>query len=457
MLQNHTGFQTFPLGAGSGGDIPSLVQGTPTVFQLSTVPLFQGNMVNYLPALICTVTGILNQTGGTGARIAWDFLYRILVDSLEVRNAWHGSPIAPANVKGAYMPIIEQMVAGYRNFARKRGFFPSANGAYPFSFTFPVPLSMGLGSKPHHTAQMAALYTNAAFSLQVAPASVLTALSPGATLTGLQMRCSAMLLPDPEIRVGPVVEFVDYQTPATTNQTNLSLLEFGNQSALTKMDEGAGLFYLGLLTSNGGLPGPFLPENVVQMNVPWRGQVASNHMVPYLTQQLLAMGGGRQIGGAADQGAALALTDTGNFPYLPAYDGVGANEMAGLLAWPVVTPGSDLELTKLQVIDGNEAIGVQLSAGPSGTWHNLAGQVRSWQPSALQDLTQFIVNLGLPSKILKGGSGGLTWMVKTLKKNDDIDAKKTRFLPLVLKRENKDKPFDPKTNPGSRRMKLKAA
>lgn len=454
MLQNHTGFETFPLGAGGGGDVPSLVQGTPTVFQLSTIPLFQGSMVYYLPALICTITGNFVQAGGTGVRVAWDNLYRILIDSLEVRNAWHGSPLSGGNVKGSMMPIIEQLAAGYRNFARKRGFFPVANGTYPFSFTFPVPLSLGLGSKPHHTAQMAALYKEAAFSLQTAPASVLTALSPGATLTNLQCRCSAMLLPDPEIRVGPVVEFVDYQVPATANQSNVALLEFGNNSALTKMEKGAGLFYLGLLTSNGGLPGPFLPENVTSMNVPWRGQSASNHMVPYLTQQLLAMGGGRQIGGAADQGSALALSDTGNFPYLPAYDGVGVSEMAGLLAWPVVTPASDLELTKIQVIDGNESIGLQLSAGPSGTWHNLAGQVRSWQPSALQDLTQYVVNLGLPSKVLKGGSGGLTWMVKALRKNTDIDAKKTRFLPLVLKREIKDQPFHPIKNPGSRRMKL---
>lgn len=457
MLQNHTGFQTFPLSAAGGGDFPSLVQGSPTVFNLNTIPLFQGVLANYVPALLCTISGTFNQIGGSGVRTPFDSLYRILVESLEVRNAWHGSPISPQYVKGSMMPIIEQLSGGYRTFARKRGVFPAAAAAYPFSFTFPVPLSIGLGSKPHHTAQLAALYKEAQFSLQVAQASVLTALSPGATLTGLQARCSAILLPDPELRVGPVVEFVDYQVAATAGQVNIPIQSFGNNSQLTKMDKGAGLFYFGMLTQNGGLPGAFQPENITRLNVPWRGQTDTGHMPPYVVAQILAMGNSRPIGTAQDQGAAGAVSDFLNFPYVAGYDAVGASELQGLLAVPIVTPGADLELSKLQVVDGDESLNAQFSSGPSGTHHMLAGQIRSWQPSALNDLTQYLVNLGLPTKILKGGSGGLTWMVKALKKNDDIDAKKARFLPLSLKRQKKDAPFNPTTNPGSRRLKLKAA
>ena len=457
MLQNHTGFQSFPLSATGGGDFPSLVQGNPTVFTLNTLPLYEGDQAIYVPALECTITGNLVQAGGTGVRMAWDNLYRVLLESLELRNAWFGSPISPQNVKGSMMPIIEQMAAGYRNYARKRGFFPAANGTYPFSFTFPVPLSLGLGAKPHHTAQLAAFYKEAMLSLQVAQASVLTALSPGATLTSLQIRCSALLSKDPEIRVGPVVEFVDYQVAATAGQVNVPLLGFGNLSQLTRMERGAGLFYFGLLTSNQGLPGPFAPENVTRLNVPWLGQTDTGHMACYMTPQLLAMGPGRQIGGAVDQGASQALSDTGNFPYTAAFDATTANELTGALAIPIVTPAQELELSKLRTIDGDESYNIQLSSGPSGTWHNLAGQVRSWQPQALQEATQYLVNMGLPSKILKGGSGGLTWMVKALRKNDDIDAAKTRYLPLCLKREVKDAPFHPVKNPTSRRMKLKAA
>src|SRR4029077_590394 len=400
------------------------------------------------------------QAGGTGVRMLWDTLFRVLVESLEGRNCWHGSPISPQNVKGAMMPIIEQFAAGYRTVARKRGAIPSTNGNNPFSLTFPVPLSLGLGSKPHHTAQLAALYKEAQFSLQVAQASVLTALSPGASLTGLQARCSAILLPDPELRVGPVIEFIDYQVAATTGQVNIPIQAFGNNSQLTKMDKGSGLFYFALLTNLVGLPGAFAADQITRINVPWRGQTDNGHLPPYLVQQILAMGNQRVIGSTQDQGVAQALSDTAGFPYTPGFDGQGTvsgSEFNGLPAVPIVTPGSDLELSKIQVVDGDESLNVQFSSGPSGTHHMLAGQARSWQPAALNDLTQYLVNLGLPTKILKGGSGGLTWMVKALRKNEDMDAKKAGFLPLVLKRQNKKKPFNPATNPTSRRLKLKAA
>jgi hypothetical protein len=457
MLQNHTGFQHFPLSAAGGGDNPSLVQGSPTVFNLNTIPLFQGTLANYVPALECTITGILTQAGGTGVLVNWETMYRVLIESLEVRNCWHGAPISPQNVKGSMMPIIEQMAGGYRTFMRKRGGVPAANGATTFSFTFPVPLSLGMGSKPHHTAQLAALYKEAQFSLQVSQASVLTALSPGATLSSLQARCSAILLPDPELRVGPVIEFIDYQVAATAGQVNIPIQSFGNNSQLTKMDKGSGLFYFGMLTNNVGLPGAFAPENITRLNVPWRGQTDTGHMPPYVSQQVLAMGNQRIIGSTSGQ-TGTSLADTSGFPYILGYDAIsGASELTSLLAVPIVAPGCDLELSKLQVVDGDESLNAQFSSGPSGTHHMLAGQARSWQPSALNDLTQYLVNLGLPTKILKGGSGGLTWMVKSLRKNDDIDAKKARFLPLVLKRQNKDKPFNPSTNPTSRRLKLKAA
>lgn len=457
MLQNHTGFQHFPLSAAGGGDAPSLVQGSPTVWNLNTIPLFQATLANYVPALICTITGTLTQSGGTGVAVTWETMCRVLIESLEVRNAWHGSPMSPQNVKGAMLPIIEQFAAGYRTLMRKRGAIPAANGAYTFYFTFPIPLSIGLGSKPHHTAQLAALYKEAQFSLQTAQPTVLTALSPGGTLTALQARCSAILLPDPELRVGPVCEFIDYQVAATSGQVNIPIQAFGNNSQLTKMDKGSGLFYFGLLTNLAGLPGAFAPDTILRLNVPWRGQTDTGHMAPYIAQQILAMGNQRVIGSNVAQ-SGTALADTSGFPYTSAFDATtSATEATNLLAFPIVTPGIDLELTKLQVIDGDESLNAQFSSGPAGTHHMLAGQARSWQPSALNDLTQYLVNLGMPTKILKGGSGGLTWMVKSLRKNDDIDAKKARFLPLALKRQNKDKPFNPTTNPTSRRLKLKAA
>jgi hypothetical protein len=437
MLLNGTGIQSWPLSAAGGGDFPTLSQGSPTVFNLNTLPIAQGNMAYYLPALLCTITGGFNQSGGTGVRTAWNNLYRILIESLEVRNCWHGSPLNPQFVKGSMMPILEQVCLGYRNPVRKRGFFPAANGGYNFSFTFAVPLSLGVGQKPHHTAQLVAFYKEAQFSLQVAQASVLTALSPGASLSSLQMRCSAMLMPEPEIRVGPVMEVIDYQVAATSGQVNVPIQSFGNQGQLTRMERGAALAYLGLLTSNQGLPGPFLPENLTRLNVPWRGQTDTGHLPPYLAQQILSMGNARTNGSVDDQGIAKGYSDTSGFPYTEGFDASNSlSELTNLLAVPIVTPGTDFEVTKAQVVDGDESFNAQLSSGPSGTWHNLAVQLKSWQAQAWKDAADYLISLKLPDKVL-GVNSGLTWEVKTLRKNSDIAASKLRFLPMVMKPASK--------------------
>lgn len=438
MFTNHTGFQHWPLSAAGGGDNPALSPGSPTVFNCNTIPLYQDRMAYYVPALIVTITGILTQAGGTGVRQSYDALARILIDSLEVRNAWHGSPVSPQYVKGAMLPILEQLTCGYRTMARKRGFFPAANGAYSFSYSFPVPLSLGLGQKPHHTAQLAAFYKEAQLSLQIAPTSVLTALSPGATLSSLAARASAVLLPEPELRMGPIVEYVDYQVAATSGQVAVPIQSFGNNTQLTKTEKGAGVFYFGLLTGNFGLPGPFSPENVTRLNVPWRGQTDTGHMVPYISQQILGMGNQRIIGSASDQAAALALSDASNFPYTPGNDPSNSTtEAANLLAFPIVAPADQLEVTKVQVVDGDEQINVTLSSGPSGTWHMLCGHLRSWQKAAYIDGATLLQTLGLPDKILRSGSGPLKFVAKTIRKNADTDTKKTRFLPLRLVRANK--------------------
>jgi hypothetical protein len=331
------------------------------------------------------------------------------------------------------MPILEQVCLGYRNPVRKRGFFPAANGTYAFSFTFIVPLCLGVGQKPHHTAQLVALYKEAQLSLQVAQASVLTAISTGATLTSLQMRCSGMLLPEPELRAGPVMEIIDYQVAATSGQVNVPLQSFGNQGQTTRMEKGAALVYLGLLTSNQGLPGPFSPENITRLNVPWRGQTDTGHLPPYISQQILAMGNTRTNGSVDDQAIAKGYSDTAGFPYTEGFDSNNSSsELQNLLAVPIVAPGSDFELTKAQVVDGDESFNVQLSSGPSGTWHNLAVQMKSWQAGAWQDMADELIRLKLPDKVL-GTNTNLTWEVKTLRKNRDVASKKMRFLPMVLK------------------------
>jgi hypothetical protein len=317
-----------------------------------------------------------------------------------------------------------------------------------------VPLSLGLGQKPHHTAQLAAFYKEAQLSLQIQSNTVLAALSPGATLTSLTARASAILLPEKELRMGPIFEIVDYQMPATSGQTAVPIQAFGNQTQLTKTEKGAGVVFFAPLSSVFGLPGAFTVDAVTRANVPWRNQTDTGHIVPYAAQQILGMGNQRVIGGAVDQAAAQALSDAGGFPYTPGNDPSNStNELVNMMFLPIVTPQDQLETSKVQVVDGDEQINLTLSSGPAGTHHMLCGHLRSWQLAAYNDAATLLQTLGLPDKVLDPKSSGpLVFVPKTLRRNTDIDAKKGRFLPQVLKRQNKS----PSVRAGGRRLKTAA-
>ena len=438
MLRNHTGAQLFPL-RGSSGTVATLTPGNAAQFDLSSVPAFNGNMAYYMPAILVTIKGTLTQSGATGVALFWDNFLRLLVSSIDLQNAFHGRPIAQESVLGSILPIIEFVGNGGRYVQRRRGRIPAANGAYLFNYTFAIPLSFGYGAKPHHTAQLALFFKNSQLNINVAAAAIATAASPGSSITSLTAEASAVLLPEPEIRVGPGVEWVDYQAVVAAGQTTFQINDFGNRTTLEGTEKGAGVLFHGLLTSVNGQPGCFTAANLSAFTAQYRAQVNINHVDALVAMCIDALGAQRSIGGVVDQGGALTLSDMGSFPYAMGTD--HSNEQTnrtGLLFFPVgAMPTCDLELSKVQAI--NE--GVQLEAtiaSLSGTMHHVVAHVRSWAPEKLEQMARLIVDSGLAKRVL--GTSDVEWDLKVTKKQDPagISAKKMRFFPMTLKPSGAD-------------------
>lgn len=433
MLRNHTGVQLFPLRT-SAGTVAALTQGSNATFDLSSLPIYNGNLANYVPAIIITLKGILTQSGGTGVAMFWDNFLRTIIQSIDLQNAFHGRPIAAESVLGSILPIIEFIGNGGRYVSRRRGKIPAANGAYSFNYTFAIPLSFGYGRKPHHTAQLALFFKNSQLVLNIAAASVGTTLSPGSTLTSLTAEASAVLLPEPELRLGPGIEWVDYQAAVSSGQTTFQINDFGNRTTLDGTERGAGVLFHGLLTSVNGQPGPFTAQNLTALTAQYRGQVNITHVDGLVAMCLDALGDNRPIGGAVDQAVASALSDTNGFPYAMGTDHSNSLEnRTGLLFFPVgPMPTADLELSKVQVVND----GIQLEstiASLSGTMHHLCAHVRSWTPEKMESAARLIVDSGLAQKVV--GTSQVEWDLKVQNKQhpDSINPKKMRFFPLTLK------------------------
>ncbi|HYM46763.1 MAG TPA: hypothetical protein VES65_11470 [Solirubrobacteraceae bacterium] len=439
FLKTPTGYQARALSVGTS-DKPTLPTGANLSFDLSPLPCDDGNLAYYLPGFFVTFKGAVTQSGGTGNAIPQEVLFSILLDSIALNNAIHGTPLSPNFVKGWGMNTISYVGGGYNYATPNRGAIPAGNGTYNFAFSKFIPLCAGNGERPHHTAQLQCLFRKAQLVLQFnTVATVLSNFSPGASLGTTTVQVSALQLPEREIRVGPGVEWVDYQTPASSGQTEVKLQSFGNNTQLNNTEQGAGVCFAMAMALSYQQPGSFVPDNLQQLQIPFRGQIQTTHVEPIVLHQLLAsMGVRRQI--ASDVAFATAPTtpnDIQDWPYgatnNPQSLTTAAPELNGALGLVLVPQGMNFEYSKVQVVNGDTSYYLTLSSGPSGTHHTLVQHLRSWTPQMWADAEKEIVDSKVKSHLF--GSSTLKWVPKLLygKSAADVDPKKLRFIPMTMK------------------------
>ena len=435
-IRTMSGFQSFPLSTGSS-DNPAFTPGSPLAFQLGALPRNLGSLAYYLYGIFVTFAGSVVQAGGAGSAISDQRIIALLVDYLQLSNAWNGSPLSPQNVKGYWLPTILVVGSGYNTSLPIMPSIPAAPGTYQFSKTLFIPLCLGNGDKPHHTAQLNVLYRSALFSLGCAQSSALAAFSTGATFSGISVRASAACLPEPEIRVGPGVEWIDYQQTATSGQQQVLLNSFGNNTSLLNSEQGAAIAFAMAMSNLQGQPGSFDPANITQIAIPFRSQIQTSHIPPLLAQQLGSMGERRPFANPILQ-LTTGPNDSQDWPYAQNTGSAGAGlnqEMAGLLGLPIVPQPTNMQLSKLQVVSGDTSYYMSLAAGPSGTHHTLVQHVRSWSPAGWAEALKVIQDSGLLSDVFGSNTGDLAWSVKMTggKSPNGVSPNKLRFLPMALK------------------------
>lgn len=434
MLKEGVGYQLFPLQSG-GNDNPSLTQGNPTSYALDAVPIVNGNRANYLLGVLCTIAGIFTQAGTLGQETFWDNFFRTLIQSVEVRNAWHGSPLNAQHALGAYWPILEYVGCGFRYASRRRGAFPAAAAAYGFAYTFMIPLCRGTNAKPVKTSQLQLLYKKAQLVLNIAPAASATAVSPGSSLGTLTCRASAVLQAHRSIWLAPGLEWVDYQNSASSSQSQIPLLNFGNTTNLTGTKANAGIAFLGALTSVNGLGGSFTAETVTQYQFPFLNQYLTQHLNAVLAQQLMSMGAQRINAGTHIQGALAdnQPNDVGGFPYimdtdLYAGDGAATSDCLNLMFLPLVVQSEDGQDSKVWQAYGDQSYNL---VGPtfSGTNHTLAQHLRAWEDTKIADFAAQVISSGLAQEVF-----GTSDLEKRVAPHDkavqNIDAGKARYFEI---------------------------
>jgi hypothetical protein len=434
--RNHTGYIKWPLTTGSS-DAPTWVAGSQIQYGFGNIPSEIDGIPLYLAGVRLEINGNgLVQSGGTGSRLAWDNFRRALIADMEIRNvAVMGTPVSLRNVLGAYLDVIEFVGQGYHWASPPRGFFPAANGTY--AFTHPIHYNFGVGavSKGHHVAELALFYKGAQMVLDPAAASVISGMSTGGSLTNMTIKATGLLLPEPELRFGPGMEWVDYQVVASSGLEN-TIRSFGNSTGLSNSQRGALLLQAHLLTSKNGHNGAFTGTQLTQLAVPWRNQPLTNQIGSFVDELIQNMGDRPVVGSVTDQASTQALSAFNGFPWAmgtdPSNDQVLNNDK--IISIPLVSQGKEGQLTKAQEVGVKEGdVGLTLSGTFSGTQHLLCQQLKAWTPQAYDEAARLIVDTGLGRKLY--GDRALSWDLKLQHKNPDaatIDPKKLKYLALKL-------------------------
>lgn len=443
MLRNHTGWRKWPL-RGDAGDNPTFVHSGTIQFDLKNLPLHTGNLANYLAAIQLTFAGTynINATSGNVTPITPDELTRMLIDSIDLQGAWHGRPLAQQHIRGATLPLIEHISCGHQWGSRHRmPLQAAATGAQSFYHTVTLPLAYFLGEKGHHTAQLALFYKDAQLIINTAALSILQAVNPNATFPSVTVRASALLLAEPELRIGPAQEWQEFRQSAQANNDTVDLDSLGNMTSLEGVEPGAGIDTILAETSVCGQLGSFELGTVTRFSAPFRDQTQTNHIPPFMHEWEQQTGFGEGADDMIRNSETAAQARIGfkdpraSMPYEP-LSGAVANVLGGTAlnnhgrAFPIIVGSRNLETSKLQVIEGTQTY--YLTATFSGVHRTLVHQYKSWTPAKLQDAREIIIQSGLAQRVV--GRNDLVWTLKTLNKNaDTIDGRKARFFPLCLK------------------------
>jgi len=405
MSKTATTGQLWPLQSGSTNQ-PTLTPGSQTTFQFQDVPDRSptGPLAYYLPGCLLTFSGVITTTGGAGQIIHSDQFFSALFSNLAWIQAWHGTPVSSQHVLGSQWQVIEYMVNGQRYASGVRSIIAGAAAlTYPFDITIFVPFSSSrVGDLDHNTSQLALLARASQLQINVAPASVLAALSPGSTITNFSAKCSAILEPRQELVLGTPIETILTQIVAGSGNS-VKITNFGTDSGLQGIDPGGGVLALNFLTDALSQGGSFSSRNIVDFVWQWRGQSYTQDVLGLLQQwkrQLPVPLSGFlptvESGSAVLKGVPYTLANSTSFN--PQGVGTSQAELQQLLFWALVLNGDRPRLSALQTADSDQTFNMTVTGGYSGT-HQILGQyARSWQKSMRDNWV---------AQVMAGGGGSL--------------------------------------------------
>lgn len=430
-LKNHSTPRPWML-SGPQGDVVTYAHGQTFRWFMNNIPPVTRRMANYVVGLLITVAGDIDFVTDEAVppMVTATDIARALFESIEVQQTLFGTPISANHYRGELFSLFEFIGNGMQQACPEDPpFIRNTTGRRPWSHSYFIPLSNLCGMKGHHTTQLACCYDKASVVLRTAQAGVIENLL---FYTG-QVKISAIVVPEPEVRLGPGTQFIRYTQPAAAAGQIITIDSLGNATSLQGVEQGAGISALLWMTSNRGYGGAGLVSDIEYINVPFRDLQQTRHIEPLLLSWLNASGE-LNIPWAVDNAGALGQPgDVGpyqNRGVLYGADSPHGGSLGLLNAdfLPIISPSRFLELSKVQVVQGSQTIAMKRTAGFSGEHVIVAAQYHSWTPALTEEVVRKMVDSGVAQAVW--GTNDLVPKTKVVNKQPatGLNPAKTRFF-----------------------------
>jgi hypothetical protein len=417
---------------GPAGETPAWAASGSLNFDLDSVPAIdRSGKAVYIAGIALEINGTWDLSNTAGATVVSREMTRCFIDSISMQNASMGTPLGAESIKGHRLNAIEWLSLAGTFWQGYRLQYPVASSYAGESHQIFVPLMHGGLLKSHHTAQLALLYKRARLNLRCGLG--LAALDAQNTEASTTVRAYAVCFSESEIRLGPVAEWLSQEVSVVSGSEVVELKNFGRNTNLQNMNEGAALLNLLWLDSGSGQGGAGLVESITRLY--WPEEMTA----PLYSARPLLRRMDAQFGIAAAWGRD-PLSDTigsdahdGPYPYPCGVAGAGVD--SDTVGFPTFLPlklsAPEQEIIKLRVIGGTENI--QMTGTFSGTHVFLMQQLKQWKPSMFEQIKAEIDRVGLAEAVNGFKAADSEWVTKTARKQQGgLRPEKELFLPVKL-------------------------
>jgi hypothetical protein len=444
-LKNHTTPLPFQL-SGDRGDNPALAAGTTYKFNLSSVPYVTRKMCNYLAGIVVTVLGF-HATYDPGesdpAHLDGSDILRALFESAEIQQTMFGTPVSANHYLGKYFGLFEYIANGMQAYqAQPQPIGGTTSAGHHMALNFFIPLSALLGMKGHHTCQPVVCYDRAQFILRTAALTGIDHLT--VDTASMSLKVSAIVVPEPELRLGPGTSFMQYTQTASSSGAIVAVDALGNSTTLEGAEPGAGIAsFLWMGDGDRAYGGAQDVNTLEYVSLPFRDLQMTRHLDPLIADWMNACGAGDVPWNISENDhAAGDLAGGGHragYLYGASYPGAASMEYLaqGAEFLPLITPHKFLETSKLQVVQGTQSIGIKSSGSFSGQHIFTVLQYHSWTPAKQEEVLRKLVDCGVAKAVW--GTNDLQPKLKVANKQPSgaLNPEKTRFFAMTWEPKEK--------------------